>query len=1295
MKKKVLALLLVLTVVVNLFPSAVFAAEYAAVEETKVTFTFTPKTDKALPGDEVEYSLSVLWKNIELIGLKCDILFPDGMTYVSGSGKLAANAKTELGFDTLEWVESNLRILGMASSARTEAVDSPIEIATFKAKVPVDAEVGKYEMQIPEESIEIVGSDFEDLPTNLIEVVNASPVEVEVFKDKKAVFSFASHSANALQGDEVEYSLSFAWQNFYLGGFTYTLNLPEGFTYVSNSAVVNSSCAETLGFDSVDWSDSAMTLSSMSNEPQLSDKITLVEVLTFKVKISDDAKADIYKITSDFVEVYDDIDFLSNDFILTDNSSLLLVEEKKSDEIEDFARFTLTADKTLAAPGEEITYTFTFNWTNELLGFVMQLVLGDEFTFVNGSCVIDSEAEDKLGFDAVEWTESSLKFTGYATLPHEMQDDTPVTIATFKVKINEGVEDGTYFIDTDYVDLESVNGHFESLKLEQMEFISPEITVSTIYANSLTLDKENISLTFSQSQAQLNAIVEPENANDKKVVWSSSDETVAKVDETGLVTRVGEGSAVIKASLESNAEIFDTCEVTVAHECYADTLTLVEEKSADCYNAGKKAYYECNCGKIYNDKNAENEVADENELIIAPLSHPASSVIKTDRAEPTHTDNGNIEYWTCSLCGDVFSDEDCTVKTTDLAIDALGHDDKDLISWTKSEASHQKLCSCGAVLEEEAHDFVWITDSNSTCVKEGVEHEECTVCGYTRYENTAIEKINHVNEKTEATDATCTEDGNIEYYTCTVCGNLFRDEVGTQEITLADTVVKATGHTYNKVVTAPTCTEQGYTTYTCTCGDGYEENYVDALGHTEGDWVNTTPATCTENGEDTVYCTVCDEVINTKTVPATGHIYTSVVTPPTCTEQGYTTYTCTCGDTYEENYVDALGHTEGDWVTTIEPTFDDKGEETKYCTVCGDILEVKAIEPIGHEAGEWVVYEEPTCESYGIRYRQCLTCKEITIEKIPALGHTAGEWTKEIESSCTTYGVDVLRCTVCDEIIDEKYTQASEHVLGEWVTLEHATCTTDGFEEVRCTECDCLVATRVIGALGHKSIIDKEVLPTCTQTGLTEGVHCDTCGEILVNQEIIDALGHTASEWEIVLQPTASEEGRREKKCTVCTQVLETDVIPANGVTISGVVTSFDDGIENSDDVTVEFIQNGEVVYTVTVTGSDTQGFEIEKAAPGEYTMRVSKVNHVTREYTVTVDGENIIYAKIHLIGDITGDGKVTMSDITLMNSHIKVLDELQDYELACADINGDGKVSMRDLNMANNHNKELENLWK
>ena len=78
---------------------------------------------------------------------------------------------------------------------------------------------------------------------------------------------------------------------------------------------------------------------------------------------------------------------------------------------------------------------------------------------------------------------------------------------------------------------------------------------------------------------------------------------------------------------------------------------------------------------------------------------------------------------------------------------------------------------------------------------------------------------------------TCTEVGNSAYYQCSICGKCFTDAAGENEITLASTVIAALGHNYVGVVTAPTETQQGYTTYTCSrCGDQYVDDYVPALG---------------------------------------------------------------------------------------------------------------------------------------------------------------------------------------------------------------------------------------------------------------------------------------------------------------------------------------------------------------------------------------------------------------------------------------------------------------------------------
>lgn len=79
-------------------------------------------------------------------------------------------------------------------------------------------------------------------------------------------------------------------------------------------------------------------------------------------------------------------------------------------------------------------------------------------------------------------------------------------------------------------------------------------------------------------------------------------------------------------------------------------------------------------------------------------------------------------------------------------------------------------------------------------------------------------------------------------------------------------------HKYTAVVTAPTCTEQGFTTYTCSCGDTYIDDYVDSTGHTD-EIIPGYAATCTQTGlTDGVKCSVCGTITTEqKTIPVVSH----------------------------------------------------------------------------------------------------------------------------------------------------------------------------------------------------------------------------------------------------------------------------------------------------------------------------------------------------------------------------------------------------------------------------------------
>ena len=142
-------------------------------------------------------------------------------------------------------------------------------------------------------------------------------------------------------------------------------------------------------------------------------------------------------------------------------------------------------------------------------------------------------------------------------------------------------------------------------------------------------------------------------------------------------------------------------------------------------------------------------------------------------------------------------------------------------------------------------------------------------------------------------------------------------------------------HEYELRVTPPTCTDIGFTTYTCSCGDVYRDDIVPPLGHQPGEWMVDREATCTESGIRHSECSRCGTVLENVYIPATGHSYvTYMIREATCTEPGIMEHTCEyCGDTYP-TYV----YSEHRYVLSVhvDATCEADGMNTYTCDRCGD-----------------------------------------------------------------------------------------------------------------------------------------------------------------------------------------------------------------------------------------------------------------------------------------------------------------------------------------------------------------------
>ena len=199
----------------------------------------------------------------------------------------------------------------------------------------------------------------------------------------------------------------------------------------------------------------------------------------------------------------------------------------------------------------------------------------------------------------------------------------------------------------------------------------------------------------------------------------------------------------------------------------------------------------------------------------------------------------------------------------------------------------------------------------------------------------------HVFSET-VTAPTCTEPG-YTTYTCSRCGAGY---------TGGETA--ALGHEYEAAVTAPTCTQAGFTTHTCLrCGDSYTDGGTPALGHGWDEGKITQEPTETAPGVLTFTCTRCGET-KTQSVPPLEHkhSYSAAVTAPTCTQAGFTTYTCACGDSYIGDKVGALGHDYRQTVT--EPTCTEPGHTAYTCVRCGDSYTADETPAQGHDFREGV-----------------------------------------------------------------------------------------------------------------------------------------------------------------------------------------------------------------------------------------------------------------------------------------------------------------------------------------------------
>ena len=445
-----------------------------------------------------------------------------------------------------------------------------------------------------------------------------------------------------------------------------------------------------------------------------------------------------------------------------------------------------------------------------------------------------------------------------------------------------------------------------------------------------------------------------------------------------------------------------------------------------------------------------------------------------------------------------------------------------------------KKATCGICGQDYYgdHDLSHHNAVPHTCTADGtVEYWDCSVCGKKFSDPNGTAEITNIADpndparhslvKTDEKAPTCTDNGNRAYWTCTECKNIFSDDAGLNPTTLADVTVFATGHTWSNDWSSDG-TGHWHDCVNANCPITENNQKVGYAAHTPGaDATETTPQTC--------------DVCGYELAPALGHIHANHLTfiaevPETCTADGVKAhYECECGKLFADDQAAtevtleslkiAAHHTYGtDWES------DNDDDHYHVCSVCSGKADVT---PHSYDSGMITIPATETTE--GVKTYTCSVCHHTKTETVPKLSHT--------HSLSVDYSKDETghwhACSGCTEKVDfEAHTEDSGTVTVQ------PTETTEGIRVYSCTVCGYVIRTETVPALASEHT---HSYGTAWKYDSTNHWHECSCGEKT------DISQHISNGGVITVPPTATTAGVRVYSCYICGYAFRTETIPATG----------------------------------------------------------------------------------------------------------------------------------------------------
>ena len=424
-------------------------------------------------------------------------------------------------------------------------------------------------------------------------------------------------------------------------------------------------------------------------------------------------------------------------------------------------------------------------------------------------------------------------------------------------------------------------------EMEETTYALPKVKDTNVYVKKIILNKTKATV-LSDKSVKLVAKVYPKNANNKKLLWTSSNKRIATV-EKGVVVGLRKGTVKITAKSTDGSKLSAQCVVTVKQAVKTIKLnkTLITGSKGTKVTLKAKVTPTKANNRIVKWQSSNKKIATVNKKGVVTVKGKGCAVIKCTSGD------GSGVYSKCVVSN---SGKAKSIK----------------LNKKSAKISAGLGLKLKATVKGNCKEVLWKSSNNKVA---------------TVTDNGIVKGI----ENGKAVISAETVDGSKKVAKC---------------------IVTVTGHNYGEwtVSVAPTCQDEGVETRACKSCKKTQERTLDTVDHNWQKFytVDEEP-TCTDIGVAYIYCDDCDETCDTYYIPATEHCFgaSEIIDYADCETDGLVVRMCKYCDETEEIVIPALGHCWTDEkVVDLEPTKDSYGQKSYHCLYCDATSDEEIIPPL-------------------------------------------------------------------------------------------------------------------------------------------------------------------------------------------------------------------------------------------------------------------------------------------------------------------------------------------------------------